>query len=615
MAIKFSDITGGGIPFGNTAGRPANPATGKLYSNGEAARLELYTATGWQNIVQEVPGVASITGTYSESANSGTITIAGTNFVSGAIASAIGTNGAEVLASSTTYNSLVQLTAIFTGLSNAYEPYDIKVTNPSNLFGMIPDALYVNASPVWVTSAGSLGTFAEQVAMSVSATVTDDSTITYSLASGSTLPSGITLNSASGLISGTLPDIASNTTYTFTINASDGVNPVVPRTFSFISNAAPVWVTNAGSLGSFLNSTSITTSALSVTDSDTVTYALASGSSLPSGLTLNSSTGVISGTLPVIGTDTTYTFTINASDSINIIPRTFSILSLYNIPIEILVVAGGGGGGGRAGGGGGAGGLIYSASAGALKNSTYLITVGTGGIGGGGGVGPGSRDESKGANGTNSVFGSYTAIGGGGGASGNTESGNNGGSGGGSGYGGARGVATSGQGFDGGLSQMTGTYPYKQGGGGGAGGIGGDGLVSGKIGDGGIGLQYSITGAAQFYAGGGGGGGHEPINSSLSNNGQGIGGSGVGGNGGFPSGSDAAGTQGVDGTGSGGGGTWSNGGNSFDAARGGNGVVIIAYADTYPAIATIPGTLTYNQPTRAGYRVYRFTSGTGTITF
>jgi hypothetical protein len=161
---------------------------------------------------------------------------------------------------------------------------------------------------------------------------------------------------------------------------------------------------------------------------------------------------------------------------------------------------------------------------------------------------------------------------------------------------------------------MTGTYPYKQGGGGGAGGIGGDGLVSGKIGDGGIGLQYSITGTPQFYAAGGGGGGHEPINSSLANNGQGIGGSGVGGNGGFPSGSDAAGTQGVDGTGSGGGGTWSNGGNSFDAARGGHGVVIVAYPNIYPAL-TIPGTLTYDQPTRSGYRVYRFTAGTGTITF
>jgi hypothetical protein len=43
--------------------------------------------------------------------------------------------------------------------------------------------------------------------------------------------------------------------------------------------------------------------------------------------------------------------------------------------------------------------------------------------------------------------------------------------------------------------------------------------------------------------------------------------------------------------------------------------VIIAYPDTFAPIRTIPGTLTYNQPTRSGYRVYRFTAGTGTITF
>ena len=72
-----------GIPYGNTAGRPA-AVTGQPYFNGETARLEMYTATGWQNIVQEVPGVASITGNYSEATNSGTIVIQGTNFVSGA---------------------------------------------------------------------------------------------------------------------------------------------------------------------------------------------------------------------------------------------------------------------------------------------------------------------------------------------------------------------------------------------------------------------------------------------------------------------------------------------------------------------------------------------------
>jgi hypothetical protein len=43
--------------------------------------------------------------------------------------------------------------------------------------------------------------------------------------------------------------------------------------------------------------------------------------------------------------------------------------------------------------------------------------------------------------------------------------------------------------------------------------------------------------------------------------------------------------------------------------------VVIAYPDTFAPITFISGTLIYDQPTRTGYRVYRFTSGTGTITW
>jgi hypothetical protein len=72
-------------------------------------------------------------------------------------------------------------------------------------------------------------------------------------------------------------------------------------------------------------------------------------------------------------------------------------------------------------------------------------------------------------------------------------------------------------------------------------------------------------------------------------------------------------TAGTVNTGGGGGG---GGGSGFDAAgAGGSGIVVIAYPDTFPVPASISGGLTYNQPTRTGYRVYRFTAGTGTITF
>jgi len=516
-----------GIPFGNTAGRPENPTIGQPYFNGQEQRLELYANAGWQNIVSETPGVVSISGSYSEQTNSGTISITGTNFTTGAIASAIGANGVEVNAASTTVNSIVSATATFTGLSNSQEPYDIKVTNTSNLFGLLPDALYINASPVWVTSSGSLGTFTEQV--------------------------------------------------------------------------------------------NITLSALSATDSDsqTITYALASGSTLPSGVTLNSSTGVISGTLPDISTNTTYTFTINATDGLNVIPRSFSFVSqIIASSIELLVVGGGGGGGAQVGGGGGAGGLLYSNNY-SLVTSNYLVTVGAGGSGS-------SQDPPRPGNyGSASVFGSLSAFGGGGG--GNHQSslrpasgddGITGGRGRPGGSGGGGGGDNSSIGQPGGSSNQvsySGVTSYGHnggsgrggswagGGGGGAGSAGSDSPSASTGGVGGNGRQYSITGTAQFYAAGGGG----CYNNSGGTTGRasGVGGAG---NGDTPN----ADRDGVANTGSGGGGVRDIGSSGNGAA----GVVVIAYPDTFAPIRTIPGTLTYDQPTRAGYRVYRFTGGTGTIT-
>ena len=510
----------GGTPFGNNAGRPEGPIIGQPYFNGEEKRLELYTSAGWQNIVSETPGVVSVSGNYLESVGSATFEVTGTNFTTGAIASVIGTNGVEINATSTTVNSIVSVSASFTGLVRANEPYDLKITNTSNLFGLLPDAVYVNNILSWQTAAGSLGTFGEQVAISVSAIAIDDSTLSYSLASGSTLPSGITLNSSTGVISGTLPNIATNTTYTFTINASDGSNPAVPRTFSIASVAAPEWNTLAGSLGSVNlgGSASFTVSATSPGGS-TLAYALASGSSLPSGLSLSSG-GQITGTAPTVTTNTTYTFTINVSDPINpVVPRTFSIIvngptisggllasdatyyyrvfktndnfiTNFSTSVDVLAIAGGGGGGVQAGGG--AGGLIVS-DAKSITAGTYPIVVGTGGL--------------ATAAGLNTTAFGHTANGGGRGGMSNDTQGGSGGSGGGSGrdYGTAgsatqgSGVGFIGYGFNGGNSSSSGH--------GGAGGGGGAG-AAGATGTG--------NGSQSAEGGGAGGAGHNGKSSWLS---------------------------------------------------------------------------------------------------
>jgi len=310
--IRMSQMASG-IPYGDNAERPLNPEIGTIYSNGEAARLELYTNNGWQNIVQEVPGVAGISGTYNESSGSATIVVSGTNFVSGALVYAVGTNAIEVQASPIVFDSIIQLTATLTGLSPQYEPYDIKVVNPSNLFSILPDVLYINNVPTWTTPAGSIGSFSENSSISTSVIATDqeNATLTYSLTSGS-LPAGVTLSS-DGTISGTTPSISGDTTYNFTISVTDGSNSI-SRSFSLlVLESAPVWST-LQTLESFSKNVSYSATLVANDDSGAVpTYSIISGS-LPTGLSLNSSTGVLNGTP---STSLTKTFTVRATDANN----------------------------------------------------------------------------------------------------------------------------------------------------------------------------------------------------------------------------------------------------------------------------------------------------------
>ena len=206
--------------------------------------------------------------------------------------------------------------------------------------------------------------------------------------------------------------------------------------------------------------------------------------------------------------------------------------------VEVLVVGGGGGGGssaaaGGGGGGAGAGGLVYNATY-KMASSPITVTVGSGGVAGVAGA------NGLGSNGSNSVFGSITAIGGGGGPP-QRGTGVAGGSGSGGGYNGYTtvkygGSGEPGQGHAGG---DTTTLPSASGaGGGGAGGVGGDNLINHAGGDGGVGLAYDISGSSVTYAAGGrGGGGTSPVSSPAN--------TGKGGDGSYSTGTAYAGGSGV----------------------------------------------------------------------
>ena len=251
--------------------------------------------------------------------------------------------------------------------------------------------------------------------------------------------------------------------------------------------------------------------------------------------------------------------------------------------VEVLVVGGGGGGGNyNSAGGGGAGGVIYNANFSVTPGTPYAITVGAGGRGGSG------NNTTTPANGSNSVFGSLTAYGGGFGSP-NTQNSVGGGSGVvGSGGGGGNtytlgGVPTGGQGNAGGtaIGGATGSPNYGGGGGGGAAQPGGD-ATSNYGGGGGNGRAFDISGTLTYYGGGGGG----SVQSGGTPGAGGLGGGGAGG-------SSLAGVAGTANTGGGGGAGGYGSGTTYAGGAGGSGVVILRYKQT-AAGTDIRGSLRYN---------------------
>lgn len=157
------------------------------------------------------------------------------------------------------------------------------------------------------------------------------------------------------------------------------------------------------------------------------TYFVSAGV-LPTGITLNSSTGLVSGTPTVAQGLGNVTFTVR--DSNNVLASTtatvgFSI-TLTTYTINYLLVAGGGGSGGGAsispGSSGGGGGFLSGTSCLAFGR-TYTMTVGAGGGAGVQGISFTCTGATRGTPGGNttitaSCFSTITAIGGGGGGAG-----------------------------------------------------------------------------------------------------------------------------------------------------------------------------------------------------
>jgi len=174
-----------------------------------------------------------------------TFVITGTGFTGGS-ASLINSSGATVDFDSVTVNSATQITGVIakSSLPNSGEPYDVRVTSANGLRSTLENQINVDASPVFTTSAGSLGSVVIGQAGSFSVNATDPESagnVTFELQSGTLPPSFTITNTAAeggtAIIAGTDSSSSSTTTFNFVLRAVDAASNTTSRAFSIQSRA------------------------------------------------------------------------------------------------------------------------------------------------------------------------------------------------------------------------------------------------------------------------------------------------------------------------------------------------------------------------------------------
>ncbi len=307
---------------GATNQRPTETIEGMLRYNTTLKTIEFYNGTEWATSGGAGLSIVSITPNIFDPDVDTTIEILGDKF-SDPTGVKFGT--ITVPLSSVTYVSEQEITVqtgagVFSGL--AAGRYNVELTTTNGSKSTLPRGIEIDNAPTANTPAGSLGSFSETTTVNITsctATDADGDTITYTviLDAGSLFADQggpLTMNSATGAITGTLPSVPSTTTKTFTVRfASQGTNGTtntdVIYSLEILQNTAPTFTsptagtTPGGDDGTTSDSTYGTTSIqLTANEPDpgqTVTYSVQADPEglFSNGLSLNAGTGLISGTI------------------------------------------------------------------------------------------------------------------------------------------------------------------------------------------------------------------------------------------------------------------------------------------------------------------------------
>jgi len=198
------------------------------------------------------------------------------------------------------------------------------------LFSILTFVLFISAVNTTIAAnsasySGTPFTFTTGIAVSPNPSPTYSGTLATSnqfvLTSGS-LPSGLSLNTATGVISGT-PTATYSGSVIITVNFKTGLPASIPITVNITVNLNPKPVISYTSPQSYTQNVAITSLSPTNVGSAATSY---SASSLPAGLSIDPVTGIISGTPTTVSSATAYTITAtNAAGS-----GTFSLTITVN---------------------------------------------------------------------------------------------------------------------------------------------------------------------------------------------------------------------------------------------------------------------------------------------
>ena len=243
LDVSFENISDTGtegtkVALGTTAQRGSTQ--GQIRFNSTTGLAEYYTGTDFKAI-DTPPSITSVDVTNIETDLGGTQTfvISGSLFNGSATVKFRDNGGTLITPDTTTVNSSSQITVTKTrsSFSNANEPYDIIVTNPSGLEAKLEDQINVDNSPAWNTASGNIASILDNATgthTTLSATDPDGDTVAYSETTSVLSGAGLSLNSGTGAITGDPTDLSSgSTTYNFTARAT-GNGKTADRAFNII---------------------------------------------------------------------------------------------------------------------------------------------------------------------------------------------------------------------------------------------------------------------------------------------------------------------------------------------------------------------------------------------